>query len=236
MPHFASYPITLDQLMFLGQVPTAWLQKHLYDPANVRPYEIVFAVTYVSYFFVPHIMAIASWRLRPSLFPRVPVAILVTFHVGLLFYFLLPTVPPWLAHEFGRGPEMARVMLTLTSQVDPNGYENAARAVGANDVGAMPSLHMALTVLTALVAAEFGRFWKYVGWLYAFMMGLSLVYLGEHYVIDEVAGVALALGAWKFSAWALRHWQFEQIPVAHPQPLAVGAPLGAEPPAPERVA
>ena len=28
-------------------------------------------------------------------------------------------------------------------------------------------------------------------------MGLALVYLGEHYVVDLLAGVLLALAAWK---------------------------------------
>jgi membrane-associated phospholipid phosphatase len=200
MPHFASYPILLDKVMFLGAVPTDWLQERFHDPANVQIYEVIFFFTYITYFVAPHVVAIAIWRLRPDLFPRVPLAIVATYHVGLLFYFLVPTVPPWLAQEYGQGPEMARVMLTLTQQVDPNAYENAARAVGANDVGAMPSLHTGLTVLIALTLAQCGRKWRVAGMTYAFMMGLALVYLGEHYVIDAVAGAAVALGVWKVSA------------------------------------
>lgn len=32
-----------------------------------------------------------------------------------------------------------------------------------------------------------------VAWGYAVMLGFALVYLGEHYVADELAGLALAL-------------------------------------------
>jgi membrane-associated phospholipid phosphatase len=33
-----------------------------------------------------------------------------------------------------------------------------------------------------------------VGWSYAGLLGLALVYLGEHYAIDLIAGAALAEG------------------------------------------
>jgi hypothetical protein len=33
-----------------------------------------------------------------------------------------------------------------------------------------------------------------LGWTYALTLGFALVYLGEHYVIDLVAGLALAEG------------------------------------------
>jgi membrane-associated phospholipid phosphatase len=35
-----------------------------------------------------------------------------------------------------------------------------------------------------------------IGWLYAAVMAFALVYLGEHYVVDIIAGVALAVVAW----------------------------------------
>ena len=239
MPHFVSYPLTLDRYMFLGEVPTAWLQKHLYEPGNVRLYEVLLGTTYLSYFFVPHVVAITTWRLRPALFPRVPLAMIATFQIGLVLYFLVPTVPPWLAPELGHGPEMTRVMLTLTSQVDANGYESASRVAGVNDVGAMPSLHMALTVMVALVLAEFGRGWKYVGATYAFLMGLALVYLGEHYVTDELVGALLAVGVWKVSASRIRLPAFarnrERI-AARDSAFAPGVALAANAEPPEQAA
>jgi membrane-associated phospholipid phosphatase len=33
-----------------------------------------------------------------------------------------------------------------------------------------------------------------LGWSYALALGFALVYLGEHYVIDLIAGLTLALG------------------------------------------
>jgi membrane-associated phospholipid phosphatase len=63
-----------------------------------------------------------------------------------------------------------------------------------NPVAAMPSLHMAFATLAA------GFFWFGRRWwqrillaLYPIAMGVTLVYGGEHYVIDELVGVAYAL-------------------------------------------
>jgi membrane-associated phospholipid phosphatase len=33
-----------------------------------------------------------------------------------------------------------------------------------------------------------------LGWTYAILLGVALVYLGEHYVVDLAAGLALAEG------------------------------------------
>jgi membrane-associated phospholipid phosphatase len=203
IPHSAGYPLLLDRLMFLGEVPTAWLQTHFSFEGASRPLVIVLAAVYVSYFLVPHIFAVATWRLRPALFPQVPLALILTLHLGLLVYFVVPTVPPWLAAEYDQTPEMMRILPVLFTGVDSTGYETAAKVAGENDVGAMPSLHMALTVVVATAAASFGRAGKYLGSLYAAMMGLSLVYLGEHYVIDVAAGAAVAYAGWKASGWAV---------------------------------
>jgi membrane-associated phospholipid phosphatase len=71
-----------------------------------------------------------------------------------------------------------------------------------NPVAAMPSLHMAYATLAA------GFFWFGKPWwgkvllaLYPTAMAISLVYGGEHYVIDEIAGVAFALtiiATWRY--------------------------------------
>jgi membrane-associated phospholipid phosphatase len=46
-----------------------------------------------------------------------------------------------------------------------------------------------------------------VGWTYALTLGFALVYLGEHYVIDLIAGLALTL--------TVRRLARPAAPVAH---------------------
>jgi membrane-associated phospholipid phosphatase len=71
-----------------------------------------------------------------------------------------------------------------------------------NPVAAMPSLHTAYATLAA------GFFWFGKKWwqkallaCYPFAMGFSLLYGGEHYVVDEIAGAAYALAV--IAGWRL---------------------------------
>jgi membrane-associated phospholipid phosphatase len=56
----------------------------------------------------------------------------------------------------------------------------------------MPSLHFATSIMGAHLLSEVGPVSGAVGWTYAGTLGLALVYLGEHYAVDLIAGAALA--------------------------------------------
>jgi membrane-associated phospholipid phosphatase len=58
----------------------------------------------------------------------------------------------------------------------------------------MPSLHFATSLMGAHLLSEVGPVAGAVGWTYALTLGLALVYLGEHYAVDLIAGAALAEG------------------------------------------
>jgi hypothetical protein len=63
--------------------------------------------------------------------------------------------------------------------------------LGGNPLAAMPSLHFALSVQAAHVLSETGPVAGAIGWAYTTTLGVALVYLGEHYVVDLAAGLAL---------------------------------------------
>jgi membrane-associated phospholipid phosphatase len=62
---------------------------------------------------------------------------------------------------------------------------------GGNPLAAMPSLHFATSMMAAQLLAETGPLAGAVGWGYTATLGFALVYLGEHYVVDLIAGGAL---------------------------------------------
>jgi membrane-associated phospholipid phosphatase len=64
--------------------------------------------------------------------------------------------------------------------------------LGGNPLAAMPSLHFATSLMAAHLLSEVGPVAGAAGWTYAATLGLALVYLGEHYVADLLAGAALA--------------------------------------------
>ena len=66
-----------------------------------------------------------------------------------------------------------------------------------NPFAAMPSLHFGTSVMAASVLSTVGQGPGRVGWAYTLTLGFGLVYLGEHYVVDLLAGLALAEGIWR---------------------------------------
>jgi membrane-associated phospholipid phosphatase len=71
--------------------------------------------------------------------------------------------------------------------------------LGGNPLAAMPSLHFATSLMAAHLLSEVGPVAGAVGWGYAATLGLALVYLGEHYAADLLAGAGLTEGV-RFAA------------------------------------
>jgi membrane-associated phospholipid phosphatase len=187
------YPIEFDRFLGAGHVPTVWLQQTLYTPGTVGPIVVAASLVYASYFIVPHVVAFVLWKRDRARFGRYVFEILGTAYLGVIVSAMAPTSPPWLAAQDGALPFVARIFHDALNGFDPDVYRQGYEVVGVNPVAAMPSLHMALTFVVAMTALRAGRRVGVVASAYAVAMGFSLVYLGEHYVIDVLAGVAFAL-------------------------------------------
>ena len=151
------------------------------------------------WFAFPHgTVAYTLFRHRES-FPRAAAQIYATFDIGVIGYWAIPTAPPWYAAEKGlmedgRTPELRRMMVEYGQQFWKTGWEPLYKILGGNPLAAMPSLHFATSVTAAHVLSRTGRVAGILGWSYAATLGMALVYLGEHYVADLAAGLALAEG------------------------------------------
>lgn len=186
--------IGIEEWLFFGHLPTVWLQEHLFEPARVGPLDFLTVQIHWSFFFVPHLGAALVFLFRRELFPRYVFLIMGTFYLGLVLYFLFPTIPPWLAADYGVMPGVARVMDYVGQQVDPHTYNRFYDALGVpNAVAAMPSLHMGVTFAVYLFARDISRRLATVLLVYSALMGFSLVYMGEHYATDVIVGVLCAL-------------------------------------------
>ena len=195
IPVQTSYVIDMEQALFFGQSPTVWLQGRLFD-GGVGLIEALSTLVYVTYFLAPHVVALVIWRYRPALFKRFVVAILGVVYAGLLVSLVLPTAPPWLASSEGALAPVDRIvrltLLELSSSTD-----SAYDIVGPNAVAAMPSLHMALTVVILAAAWAAGRGRRVAAVVYALAMGFALVYGAEHYVVDLLFGALIAGLVWR---------------------------------------
>ncbi|MCH8814743.1 MAG: phosphatase PAP2 family protein [Chloroflexi bacterium] len=200
------YPIDADRLLFFGSVPTVWLQEHFYAFAQIGVLEVVTIMVYLTYFVFPHLVVFAVWRLDRKHFPVYAVGIVGTVYLGLVLSLMVPTAPPWLAGQTGDLPHVFRILEDISQEVTPGTYALVYDVAGPNDVAAMPSLHTAIPAVVAMIAwSRARRPLAVAAWLYVIAMGSSLVYLGEHYVVDVLAGVgAAAVVVALVSAWQRR--------------------------------
>jgi len=96
-PVFMNYAIDAERLLGFGRLPTAVLQNLLSDPPNLRFLEKFLVVVHGSHFLFFMFFALLVWYLRRDDFDRFQVGMVLVMYAGLLGYFFVPTVPPWMA-------------------------------------------------------------------------------------------------------------------------------------------
>ena len=229
MPVQYDYAITLEKLLFFGSLPTVWLQSRLYTFAQLGPVEFYTIAVYTSYFFLPHAVALALWRWDPGRFKPYALGFLVTLYLGLACSAVLPTAPPWLAAQTGQIPGVFHVIPEIAGRVTPGAYGGAYEVAGANPVAAMPSLHAAVPWLMAIALWKY-RWARVPALSYAVSMSFAIVYLGEHYVVDAIAGLATAAIGWLLARQAVRLWESRgQAAGGATPPLRSGEALETKP-------
>jgi membrane-associated phospholipid phosphatase len=186
------YPIVADRVIGLGQLPNVRLQQGLARLRGVGTLNRFLTWAHWLWFLEPYV-ALAFILLRhPDRFPRAARRLAAVFDIGCAAYFAVPTAPPWWASEQGHtGEEVRRIMVEVGEETWKSAWPGMYSALGGNPWAAMPSLHFATSVTAAISLAETGRTAGAAGWAYALTLGFALVYLGEHYVTDLVAGAGL---------------------------------------------
>jgi membrane-associated phospholipid phosphatase len=207
------YPIRCDRALGFGACPTTRLQKSLGREGKVGSLEYGLSAIHWSWFLVPHgTLAYILLRHREH-YPRSAVLMAACFDLGCVVYWLVPTAPPWWAGANGNMPPVRRIMEEAGERFWKGLWRPLYHSLQGNPFAAMPSLHFGTSVMAARILSQVGPRHAAIGWLYALLLGFGLVYLGEHYVVDLVAGLALAEGIWRvaprlepavrFVAWAV---------------------------------
>jgi membrane-associated phospholipid phosphatase len=188
----ARYPIALDRVIGLGRLPNARLQRALSGLRRVDSLNRTLTWVHWLWFLEPY--AVLVWILlrHPERFPRAARQMAAVFDLGCVGYFAVPTAPPWWASEQGlTGEPVRRIMVGVGEETWGSAWPAMYGALGGNPWAAMPSLHFATSTMAAISLSEAGRAEGIVGWSYALTLGFALVYLGEHYVTDLLAGAGL---------------------------------------------
>ena len=186
------YPIVVDRAIGGGRLPNARLQQALARLPQVKAVDRVLTWTHWLWFIEPYLSLAVILSRHNERFPRAARQMAAVFDLGCALYFAVPTAPPWWAAEQGlTGEEVRRIMVEVGEPTWGKAWERMYDALGGNPWAAMPSLHFATSLAAALSLSEAGRVEGALGWGYAGTLGFGLVYLGEHYVTDLIAGALL---------------------------------------------
>jgi membrane-associated phospholipid phosphatase len=174
---------SLERALFLGTVPSEQLQAWIYA-RDVAWFDYLAFLAHGLWFGVPFAFGLVVTIYRRDLLLRFFGVLLVTAYIAAVFYCVMPVEPPWM--EAGIPRVLYERNFGGYGQIDPN------------ELAAFPSLHAALPFAVGLFLIREDRRLRFFGRIavgYSFAVGFAIVYMGEHWVLDVVAGYAVAFVA-----------------------------------------
>lgn len=209
-----------------GSIPTVWLQRQRVEE-TAQWYDAAAALVYVTHFVAIPLVTAIVWFLLRDRFTAWIASVLTFTTLGVGGYVVYPAAPPWLASDMGEIGDVSRISglgwdylhLEVVGRLIVLGQE------GSNPVAAMPSLHAGSALLVALFLwPSVNPLWRAALVGYAVAMAVTLVYTGEHYVVDVVVGwLVAAIGTVVGAAMPRRRIQTRAPttpPVNWPEPLS----------------
>ena len=105
-------------------------------------------------------------------------------------------------------PLMARLPddLIMTSGMNYLLATEGQDAIGGG-ISAMPSLHVAIAVLTALCVRDRFPGLQWLPWIYAVIIYIGSIHLGWHYASDGIVSAVGMVAIWKAAGWYLDRLQ-----------------------------
>jgi hypothetical protein len=195
-----------DRVLGLGRTPSARLQGWLFD-GHLRWHDHALIFLHALHFAVPLAVLFAVWLGYRPLFVQGAVTLLATSFAAAVGFLVFPAAPPWLAVRVGLLHGVVRIR-SLDGVQEAHG--TLQKLFDDNPVAAVPSLHAAYSLLVVLIVRRIWPRLTAVAVAYAMAMQFCVVYLGEHYVSDLIAGDVLVLVVW----WAVGRSRFAVRPRA----------------------
>lgn len=195
---------SIDSFIFLGRNPNVSMQWHFYDPGDVKWYDVLGSIVYMTHFILP-VVPLALLRVRNrTAWLQYLRRFALTLYIAVACFVVFPAAPPWMAAKAGHTPPVARItgrgwwelnLKTISKTLDRG-------AAVMNAVAAMPSLHSGCALLITLWVTRNMNWRRRAPFLlFPAVMAVTLVYFGEHYFVDALAGWGLVLAAWQIAGW-----------------------------------
>ena len=191
---FAPHDLSgLERAVFGGTLPTLVLQHAFYRPGVVSPQDLVAMFFYFMHFPLPILVGFVFWLNSREHYRRFIAALLLMCFIAFGTYLFWPSAPPWWQYPNDVHKIIDRtVQLLWGNQYFVSGIYHS---FNPNRFAAFPSLHAAFPALAAVYAWRRYRPLSIVLILWSLAVLVSIVYLGEHYVVDALAGYVYVAAA-----------------------------------------
>jgi hypothetical protein len=183
---FAPHDLSgLERSLFGGAIPTLVLQHAFYRPGIVSAQDLIAMFLYFMHFPLPILVGFVFWLRSREHYWRYIAALLLMSFIAFVTYLFWPSAPPWWQLH-----DVVKINDQTVHALWDDRYSVSAiyHSFNPNKFAAFPSLHAAFPALAAVYA-----WFRYralsiglIVWTAAVL--LAIVYLGEHYVVDALAG------------------------------------------------
>lgn len=198
-------PRDVDRFLFFGIDPNVWIQDKFCEASSVRWYDVVGSLIYFTHFCVPMGIAVALWARNRDRWVQYVRRLATVLFLGVATFVVFPAAPPWMVAKEGGMDPIARPTVRGWTHL---GLDTVSRVIErgreiVNPVAAVPSLHVAFSLIVVLFfAKQMPKWLRPIVVVFPASMMLTLVYFGEHFVFDGIIGVAYVLIAFRF--WSHR--------------------------------
>jgi len=173
------------ELQIFGTIPTLVLQQFYRSPIL----DWIGAFFYSLHFLIPTVFGFVLWYRSRENYSKYTIALLLSSYSALITVLLFPTAPPWF------GVKATRILFQVDHAMGIPFYATLLVLVTPNPFAAFPSLHATYPWLISLYSIKIKRIKALPILIIPLGVWFSAVYLGEHYVIDLLAGVAYSTAA-----------------------------------------
>jgi hypothetical protein len=186
---------SFDRLIF-GKLPVDYLQQWLWR-GHTSWYDVALYIPYMLFFVLPIGLAILVWKTKDRYYWRVVGTYSLLFFAAFVTFLLFPAAPPWMASQYHYIEPVVRVSSSVWFSLGIHDFPSVYNHLAANPVAAVPSLHSACaTLFSVFIFKIYGRRWGVLSLIYPLSIYFGVVYEGEHYFFDVVAGIVYAFAAY----------------------------------------
>jgi len=186
--HSITYLSSLDRTMF-GENIVGTFQKMFMSQTLTFLSSILYGLHFIMIAFA----AVLLWLVNRRLFKGYALSMSITSYFALTTFVVLPTAPPWLA---GDGLNLISGD-SVSSFLSP--IRNLFLMFESDKFAAFPSLHVAYALLFLFYVTRIKSKLCYLAYPITLGIIFSVIYLGQHYVIDIIGGAVYCIVSYLIS-------------------------------------